>query len=163
MVGSRLAWLEARFAAAQAGECGLEVLTLPQLAARLAGGFIEEVAPDVLQQLVGEALAAGGFQSIANLTGLPGTVRALTATLGKVWDAGIDLNSQAHAHPRVADLAIVEARVREGLPASMLLPPDLARAALGCLSAAPSVLGPVRVRNVYHVAPLLAPPGHRAG
>mgnify|MGYP001562333466 CR=1 FL=1 len=157
MVGSRLAWMESRFLAARAGECGLEILTLPQLAARLAGGFLEEVSSDVLQQLVGEALAAGGFQSIGNLTGLPGTVRALTTTLRRVWDAGLDLAAQGQEHPRVADLAIIEARVREGLPASMLLPPDLAREARNRLSAASSVLGPVRIRDVYHVAPCWQP------
>ncbi len=153
VVGSRLAWMDARFGAAQAGESGTEILTLPQLAARLAGGFLEEVASDLLQQLVREALDAGGFRSIGDLAGLPGTVRAVTTTLRKVWDAGLDLAARAQQHPRMADLAIIEERVREGLPASMLLPPDLVKEAHRRIWSAPSVLGPVSVRNVYHVAP----------
>ena len=62
VVGSRLALQEARFKAAPAQDCGLQILTVPRLAARLAGGFLEAITRDTLQDLVKEALNAGGFQ-----------------------------------------------------------------------------------------------------
>lgn len=86
-----MALQEARFKAALAQDCGLQVLTIPKLAERLAGGFLEAITTDVLQDLVKEAFEVGGFQVIGPISGLPGMVRAVTSTLGKVWDANLDL------------------------------------------------------------------------
>jgi hypothetical protein len=152
-MGSRLAWREARFQAALEGDCGLQILTVPSLAARLAGGFLEMITRDALQELIKQALAAGGFEAIGPIADLPGMVRATAATLGKVWDAGLDLGPWAGGNPQVADIALIEKRVISGLGAGMRLPRDLASEARKRISKAAAVLGPVTVRNVYEVAP----------
>ena len=48
IVDGQLAARMRRAAAARASECGLQIWTLPQLAARLAGGFSTPLSPDHL-------------------------------------------------------------------------------------------------------------------
>jgi hypothetical protein len=153
VVGSRLALQEARFKAALAQDCGLQILAMPGLAARLAGGFLEMITRDALQDLVKEALGAGGFQAIGPIAGLPGMVRASTSTLSKVWDADLDLGRWIDRNPQVADIALIEKRVLSGLPAGMRLPRELVGEARKRISSAAAVLGPVSGENVYDVAP----------
>ncbi len=148
IIGSQFARHEASFRAALAQDCGLQILTVFRLAARLAGGFIEAISGDDLQVLVKEALAAGGFQAIQPLADLPGMIRAVASTLTKAWNADLDLQAQASKHPRVADLALIESRIIARLPKAMLLPRDLASAALSNISSANVVLGPVTVEGV---------------
>jgi hypothetical protein len=50
-----------RFAAAQANDCGLQILNLPQVAARLAGGFAIPASADQLEPAIREALDEGGY------------------------------------------------------------------------------------------------------
>jgi hypothetical protein len=61
VIGGNLAFQMRRAAAARANECGLQILTLPQLAARLAGGFTTPLAMEELDLAVQRALAEGGF------------------------------------------------------------------------------------------------------
>jgi hypothetical protein len=91
VIGSHLAFQRRRAAAARANECGLQILTLPQLAARLAGGFTAPLATEVLDLTVQHALAEGGFVELDAVRHLPGMNRAVSRTLRKVWDADIDL------------------------------------------------------------------------
>ncbi len=152
VVGSRTASQEARFRAALAGDCGLQILTVSRLAGRLAGGFIEAVSSDILQVLVKEALEAGGFQAIQSLAGLPGMVRAVISTLTKAWNAALDLQAQAPKHPRIADLALLESRIIAGLPKAMLLPREVARLAVDNIGSAATVLGPIKIEGVCDLA-----------
>lgn len=153
IVGSQFARHEASFRAALAKDCGLQILTVHRLAGRLAGGFIEAVSGDILQVLVREVLEAGGFQAIQPLADLPGMVRAVTSTLTKAWNAGLDLQAQAPKHSRIADLALIESRIIARLPNAMLLPRDLVRAAVSNIGSAPVVLGPVTVQGVCDLMP----------
>ncbi len=157
MVGSRLALQDARFKAALAQDCGLQILTVPILAARLAGGFLEMVTRDALQDLAKEALGAGGFKAIGPLADLPGMVRAVTSTLSKVWDANLDLEEWLKRNDQIADIALIEKRVLSGLPAGMRQPRDLVSQARKRISSAAAVLGPVTVENVYDLAPCWRP------
>jgi hypothetical protein len=62
-----------------------------------------------------------------------------------------------HESTRLQDLAIVESRVRENLPAGVLTQRDLRDAALERLAHAPAVLGPVELDRVVRVAPVWRP------
>ena len=157
VVGSRLASQEARFKAALAGDCGLQILTMPRLAARLAGGFLEAITRDALQDLVKEALEEGGFKAIGPIADLPGMVRAVTSTLSKVWDANLDLGKWLKKNAQIADIALIEKRVLSGLPAGMRLPRDLVSDARKRITSAAAVLGPVTVESVYDSAPCWQP------
>jgi len=157
VVGSRLALQEARFKAALARDCGLQILSVPRLAARLAGGFLEAITRDALQDLAKEAIGVGGFKAIGPIADLPGMVRAATSTLSKVWDANLDLGEWLKRNDQIADIALIEKRVLSGLPAGMRLPRDLASDARKRSSSAAAVLGPVTVENVYDLAPCWRP------
>jgi hypothetical protein len=110
---------EARFKAALVQDCGLQILTMPRLAARLAGGFLQAITRDALQDLAKEALETGGFKAIGPIADLPGMVRSVTSTLNKVWDANIDLGEWLKKNDQIADIAVIEKRVLSGLPAGM--------------------------------------------
>ena len=112
VIASRFASSQARFQAATEQILGLQILTVPRLASRLAGGFVCPVEREMLQDLVKEALRRSGFKSIGELADLPGMVRAVTSTLSKAWNADLDLKSRADEHPRVSDLALIESRIR---------------------------------------------------
>jgi RecB family exonuclease len=157
LVPGKLSWQHERTRAARSGDSGLRILTLPHLAARLAGGFLEPVAPTTLRDLVAGALAAGGFSEIGSIAGLPGTVRAVAGTLTKAWHASLDLQARRAAHPRLADLALIERRVLASLPPGERPPRDLVLEALRRLDHASNILGPLEVRNLAGVAPCWRP------
>lgn len=123
-----LAFRVQRLAAADRGAVGLQFSTMPLLAAPLAGGFLRPAHSEDLESALQTALKAGGFAEIGPLRALPGMVRAAARTLRRVWDADVDLGA-THS-PRVADLALLERRVRECLPPAVRLPRDLRQLAL---------------------------------
>src|SRR5436853_7251781 len=116
IVDGLLALRSARATAAISGAIGREILTLPILAGRLAGGFATPAGTDVLYPAIQAALAAGGFQDIAGIAGLPGMPRAVLQSLDSVWRTDLDLASLAHEAARFHDLALIEARIRESIP-----------------------------------------------
>jgi hypothetical protein len=61
VIEGSLAFQMRRAAAARANECGLQIMTLPQLAARLAGGFTVPVSTDQLDLAIQRALDDGDF------------------------------------------------------------------------------------------------------
>jgi hypothetical protein len=61
VIDGPLAFQMWRAAAARANECGLQIMTLPQLAARLAGGFTVPVSTDQLDLAIQRALDDGDF------------------------------------------------------------------------------------------------------
>ena len=153
VIPSRLAWHEERFRAAQENALGLQILTPSQLAGRLAGGFLEAVSQDICHELVRNALADLKFAELEQLREMPGAVKAICATLVKVWDADMDLQALAGRTPRLSDLAQIESYVRDHLPGGMMLQRDLVSAAIANLKNAGSVLGPVTVTGFSFVAP----------
>lgn len=153
VVDGPLALRMARLRAARAGATGLQILTLPQLAARLAGGFVRPALREDIEPALGRALAEGGFAELAPLADLPGAVRALARTFERVWLAGVELAVPAAA-PRISDLALLERRVREQLGKGVLIPSDLVAAALSRLPLAKDLLGPVTFEHNAWVAPV---------
>ncbi len=140
-----------RLAAAREGSIGREIITLPLLAARLAGGFVAPAATDVLYPAIQEALAAGGFQDLSRVASLPGMPRAVLQSLTAVWRADIDLSSLPQHLGRFADLYLLETRIREHLPASRMLPRDLRDAAIARASFSNSLLGPVTLDGIVEI------------
>lgn len=152
VVHTRLAGHMSRVAAARAGDVGLQIMTMDQLAARLAGGFIRPVDPAALHEAVKAAIAETDLGELERIKSLPGMVRATVETLAKVWRAGIALEERP-GPARLCALASLEAAVLRRLPRAMLPPPALARAASSRLSHAPAVLGPIAVEGHSEMAP----------
>jgi hypothetical protein len=153
VVPSRLAWHEQRFRAAEQNALGLQILTPPQLAGRLAGGFLEVASRDTCHMLVRDALADLKFAELEQLREMPGAVKAICNTLMKVWDADLDLQALAARSPRISDLAQIETYIRNHLPGGMMLQRELVSAAIANLKNADRVLGSVTVRGFVFVAP----------
>lgn len=157
VVSGALAFKMRRLRAAQQSELGLEVLTLPQVAARLAGGFIQPAGSEVLQPAIREALEAGGFSDLERVRGLPGMIRAVARTLSAAWRADLNLAGRTAESSRLADLARLEARVRDAIPPGYLLPPDLRDAALDRIRHAPVLFGAICLEGILDVDPLWRP------
>jgi len=103
-----------RLAAARAGQCGLQIFSLPQVAARLAGGFLYSITPEVLEPAIRAAIDEGGFAELASVRELPGMTRAVARTLRHAWNADIDLSDIAKRDgaARLSDLAMIEQRIK---------------------------------------------------
>ena len=157
LVDGPLAFRMGRFQAAQANEVGLEVLTLPLLASRLAGGFRRLADRETLSTCVARALQDGGFAQIDGVRGLPGMVRAALQTLERAWTADIDLDSRASSSPRIADMSLLQRRVRDALPHGAMLPQQLRDAALDRIHFAPKLFGPVTLQNAVDVEAVWRP------
>jgi hypothetical protein len=154
VIEGSLAFQMLRAAAARANECGLQILSLLQLAARLAGGFTASVAKEHLDSAIRRALAEGGFVELENVRNLPGMTRAVSRTLRKVRDADVDLRAMgATGNVRVRELALIEERVRMHLPKTMLIPRDLRDAALNRIRHAARVVGPLTIDRLSYISP----------
>jgi PD-(D/E)XK nuclease superfamily len=156
VVEGSLALQMRRAAAARANECGLQILSLPLLAARLAGGFIEPMTAEHLDPAVQRALDEGGFVELEPVRHLPGTGRAIARTLRKAWDADLDLRTKA-ATARIRELILIEERVRGHLPTAMLTTRDLRDAALRRLRYAPILVGPTCIEQLSYIPPVWHP------
>lgn len=156
VVHGRLATDRARLAQARAGRHGVQVMTMPALAERLAGGFLRVIDSETLTATLAGVLAdpAAPLGDLAPIGDLPGLRRALADTLGKGWRAGLDLAGQATQHPRFATLAALEAAVLDRLPQGMMRPADLAEVARARLAHAAAVLGPVEVQGMTALEPV---------
>jgi len=154
-----LAFHMRRLAAARAGQCGLQIFTLPMLAARLAGGFAHPITAEILEPLIQSALKDEAFGELDHVRRLPGTTRAVARSLRKAWDADVDLSEVAKREgtPRLFDLARIEQGVRRRLPAAAMLPRDIRNIALEHAVRAPMLLGPVTLERLAWVAPLWRP------
>jgi hypothetical protein len=140
VVHTTLAARAMRVVAARASALGLQVLPMEHLAARLAGGFIQPIDLEVLQDAVNDALARTHLGELEDIKALPGMVRAAVGTLEKVWRAGFDLTSLPQ-QPRLKALASLEQEVLRRLPAAMKRPAELvslARADASCADRARS-------------------------
>lgn len=151
IVSSSMAWRSQRFQLAEEGKPGRSVMTVPQMAAHLAGGFLRAAEREDLLRAAREALAEGGFQEIGEIAGLPGMPGAVVETISRAWRAGLDLCYRAEDHPRVGDLALLERRIVASLPSGQLPPPALAAAGLAKAQYASRLFGAVSVRGVWHL------------
>jgi len=154
VVDGPLALRSQRLAAAREGAVGRDIVTLPLLAARLAGGFIAPAGTDVLFPAIQAALAAGDFRDIASVAELPGMPRAVLQSLDATWRGDIDLTLLSKDAARLSDLALIEARIRQHLPTARLLPRDLRDAAIKRAARAKSLLGSVTLAGLVSVDPI---------
>ncbi len=157
IVDGALAFRMQRAAAARAGVMGREVLTLPRMAARLAGGFLEPAGPDVVFPAIRHALATGSFAELHRVSALPGTARAVFETLEHIWSADLDLHELAQEPGRLADLAAIEAAVRQSLNAAWLLPRELRDAAVRQIAHAPAIFGRIVIDGISDIEPVWRP------
>ena len=157
VVEGSLAYRTQRAAAASAGAIGREILTMPQLAARLAGGFVEAAGVDIVFPAIGNALASGGFVDLHLVAQLPGTARAVLESLTKVWNADLDLAALAPGNRRLTDLAVIETRIREALPSAWLLPRDLRDVARTRVAHAPRIFGHIILDSITDIEPVWRP------
>jgi hypothetical protein len=157
IVNGPLAFRMRRFSAVRNAEAGLQLMTLPLLAARLAGGFIRPAGRQELEPAIRLAVAEGGFAELESMLALPGMIRALLSTLGKAWDADLDLQERATRGSRLADLALIEQRVHAALSAGTLTPRQLRDRAMERLRYTRVGLGAVELEGFVQVAPVWQP------
>ncbi|WP_318842617.1 hypothetical protein [Sphingomonas sp. NIC1] len=91
-------------------------MTLEQLAARLAGGFITGIDPEALRDAIQASVTDSDLGELDNIKALPGFVSAAADTLHKAWRAGVDLSARAGEDPRLAAIAALEDAVIGRLP-----------------------------------------------
>jgi hypothetical protein len=162
LIHTRHAWQSHRTQAAFNGRHGLQPYTIEQLAARLAGGFLQPIDPDDLNTAVAGALSSclGELDAIKDL---PGFQRAAAATLSKLWQAGLDLDqelkaaSEPAARERFKALLALERQVIKNLPANQHRPSDLAALALSRLQHAAAIFGPIEIHGHTEMAPVWRP------
>ena len=152
VIEGALAYQMRRAAAARANESGLQILNLPQLAARLAGGFVAPVTIEQLDLAIQRALEEGGFTELESVRHLPGMTRAVSRTLRKAWDADFRFET-TRAGGRIGELALIEERVRRHLPSTVMLPHDLRKVALKRIRHAARLIGPVTIERLSFIAP----------
>ena len=152
---TKLAGHMARVAAARRSESGVQILTMSQLAARLAGGFLQPIDPDALLEAVRGALSETKLGDLDDIKHLPGMARAAVATLDKVWRAGLELS--VSPNPRLQALSKLESAALERLPPSMLRPEELVERAQARIGLAPKVLGPIEVHGHSEMSPCWRP------
>lgn len=153
VVEGPLAFRMRRAEAARSGAFDLEIMTLPQLAARLAGGFIRPATNPDIDAALNSVLGEASLGDLATIADLPGIVRAMRATLLRLWRAAPGAVT-AGVNARLTALADVDRRVRETLPVGVLAPPDLAQAALGRAAHARAVFGDVELSGLTDIAPV---------
>ena len=115
VVHGRLIAGEVRLEAARARRHGVQVMGMPALAARLAGGFSRGVDSDTLSAAVGAVLAEtpqGDLGDLEAIRGLPGLQLAVARTLGKAWRAGLDPRSWSTASAERSPAAPTRAPTR---------------------------------------------------
>jgi PD-(D/E)XK nuclease superfamily len=159
VIHSRLGWRHERAQAAITSRHGLQVLPIEALAARLAGGFLQPIDPDVLKTSIIKALTAD-LGELDRIKQLPGFPRAAAATLSKSWAAGLNLAGlAASAHPeaasRLAAVARLEAEVI--LPPAMCRPADLVSAALRRVTYARTLFGRIAIHGRTEMSPVWRP------
>ena len=155
VVHTKLSGHMIRVAAARSGANGVQVMTMGQLAGRLAGGFLQPIDPEKLQEAVRTALAGSSLGEFDAIKDLPGMVRAAVSTLDKVWRADIDLS--AATNPRLMALHTLEAETLRRLPPSMKRPKELVELACGRIRHAPAVIGPVEIHGHSEMSPCWRP------
>ncbi|MBB5045958.1 hypothetical protein HNR60_000693 [Rhodopseudomonas rhenobacensis] len=144
-----------RVEAARRNEAGVQVMTMGQLAARLAGGLLQPVDLDVLTETIRAALPDVEMGELDPIKDLPGMPAAVTATFDKAWRAGVDLS--AVGHPRTDALAALEQAVVERLPASMKRAGDLVALALQRIKHSQAVIGPLEIHGHSEMSPCWRP------
>jgi hypothetical protein len=155
IVDSAFAANAARTRAARERLHGLQIMSIDQAAARLAGGFAQRPRREQLQEIVQEVLHSCDLGDLRSIQRLPGMARAATTTLMRAWDSGIRFDG--HGDSRRQALAKLEKEVVKRLRPAMLTPPSLAECAQARVDHAPAVLGDIEFLAVPDLAPVWQP------
>ena len=155
VVHTRLAGHMARVEAARACQSGVQIKTMDQIAARLAGGFLEPIDTDALEEAVSQAISTIPLGELEKIKTLPGMVKAAIGTLEKVWQADIDLNKRTE--PRLKALTVLEREVLRLLLPAMKRPGELVGLALARIRHAKTIFGPIEVHGRSEMAPVWRP------
>jgi len=162
VVPNRNSWRHCRAKAALEGENGVKLLTIDQLAARLAGGFLQPIDGDHMATAVGESvsLPLGELDAIKTL---PGFQRAAVNSLSKAWSAGLSLDDESRvagdqaAQIRLEALALLEREVLARLPKNEMRPNDLVTRALKRKSYARVLFGSIEIHGRTEMSPVWRP------
>ena len=157
VVHGRLAMQERRLAVSRDGRHGLQIMSFEQAAVRLAGGFTRPIDDESLRAAIHVALTVTPMGELEKIKALPGMIDAAADTLHKAWRAGVDLAERAADHPRLADLARLEAGVLGQLPSGMMRPLDIVATATSRIGHAPAVLGPMEIAGLTELSPCWRP------
>lgn len=150
VVLDRHAAVAQRLASAHERAHGTQVMTMNDLVARLAGGFTTTIDTILLRKTVHEVLSETHLGDLDTIKDLPGFVHAATHTLHKAWYSGFDLQQN---HPRVQAIARLERATLEKLPASMLRPSALIKAARTRIKHAHAIFGSIRFLGMTELHP----------
>lgn len=162
VVSNRNAWRHCRANAALGRKRGVRLLTIDQLAARLAGGFLQPIDGDHLSTAVRESisLTLGELDAIKTL---PGFQRAAVNSLSKAWSAGLSLEDEATASKeqsariRLESLALLEREVLVRLPKNEMRPNDLVARALKRVGYAKVLFGSIEIHGRTEMSPVWRP------
>lgn len=162
VIHNRHAWQSYRTRAALDGDQGLQLFTIEQLAARLAGGFLQPIDPDDFNAAVGAALELP-MGELDPIKTLPGFRRAAVASLSKAWTAGVNLAEESEsvtdptAKARLASFAILESAVLARLPKNQLRPRDLVTAASKRSGHERAIFGRIEIHGRTEMSPIWRP------
>ena len=159
---SRYAWRSHRTRAAIDSEQGLLLVTIEQLAARLAGGFLQYINEDDLKSAVATAIG-DPLGELDKIKALPGFQRAAAVSLSKAWTAGLNLAEEEAAatdeiaEVRFASLAALERAVLLRLPNHQVRPRDLVAAASQRVGHTRSIFGRIEIHGRTEMSPVWRP------
>jgi hypothetical protein len=162
VVPNRHAWRSHRVNVALDASPGVRLLTIDQLAARLAGGFLQPVNQDDLATAVAESLEKS-LGELNAIKALPGFQRAAAGTLSRAWSAGLNLAEEEAAaagdaeKERLESLRVLEHEVLNRLPKGQLRPLDLVAQAMARISHARSLFGEVEIHGRTEMSPVWRP------
>lgn len=162
IVHSAYAWRSHRTRAALGSGQGTQILTVDQIAARLAGGFLQPIDQEDFKAAVSETLQEF-LGELDAIKALPGFQRAACTSLAKAWSAGLNLDDEARAateeaaRSRLAALAELENGVLGRLPASQRRPADLISEAITHVKLAKAIFGAIEIHGRTEMSPVWRP------
>jgi hypothetical protein len=162
VVPNRNCWRHCRAKAALEGKHGVKLLTIDQLAARLAGGFLQPIDRDHMATAVGESISLP-LGELDLIKTLPGFQRAAVNSLSKAWSAGLSLEDEAKAATdqaariRLEALALLEREVLARLPKNEMRPNDLVARALKRMGYARVLFGSIEFHGRTEMSPVWRP------
>ncbi len=158
---NRHAWRVQRASTAEDSATGRRLTTMEQMAARLAGGFLQPIDPDALADAIAGALSMP-LGELDGVKALPGFVRAASASLSRAWSAGIDLaaeeeKAEGKVRERISALRTLEREALARLPRNQSRPADLVSTALGRIGHASAIFGPITIIGRTEMSPVWRP------
>lgn len=162
IVPNRNAWRGYRTQSALDQAHGTQLMMINQLAARLAGGFLQPVDADDFKEAVSNSIKQP-LGELDAIKGLPGFQRAAAATLEKMWEAGLDLGEELQSTPdkavksRLESIAGLEREILSRLPKNQIRSLDMVTAALKRIENTEKVFGTIEIRGFTEMSPVWRP------